>query len=287
MACSSGGQIDAPGSEQSERNSETQIVTDSWATITSRCVNKNVLEVILEKDVRGSFSVSDIECARFLSKLGLDLRPGCEIESVQICPNGRGVLYITLKESVDISRYCRYDVIEVSESGIRSVLVKPAGKRDVIINIRGIHPNTRDELVQHYLEKFGKLVTKKVIYGVYSDGPLRGIKNGDRSYKLEIKPGSNLGSYHLIDGQRVNIRYSGQQQTCARCLETAMNCKGRGVARRCETEGGIKKDFRIYIANLWNSISYSPPDSELNSTECDDDDFEIQVGGQFTPLKCT
>ena len=75
---------------------------------------------------------------------------------------------------------------------------------------------------------------------------MRGIKNGDRSYKLEIKPGSNLGSYHLIDGQRVNIRYNGQHQTCARCLETAMNCKGRGVARRCETEGGIKKDFRIY-----------------------------------------
>ena len=111
----------------------------SWAQVLSRNIqgksnNKNVIEVILEKDERGPFRVTHEECFKLMRKVGIDTRPGIHVEEIQICPNGRGVLYITLKESVDISRYCRYDVIEVSESGIRSVLVKPAGKRDVIIN---------------------------------------------------------------------------------------------------------------------------------------------------------
>ena len=48
-------------------------------------------------------------------------------------------------------------------------------------------------------------MTKKVIYGVFVDGPLKGIKNGDRNYKLELKPGSSIASYHLIDGQKVTL----------------------------------------------------------------------------------
>ena len=118
------------------------------------------------------------------------------------------------------------------------MMVKPAGIREVIVSIRGIHPNTRDDVVLDYLGKFGQLCSTKVVYGVYGDGALKGFKNGDRSYKLEIKPSSNLGSYHVIDGQKVTIRYPGQQQTCGRCHRTSQDCRGKGVARRCEAEGG-------------------------------------------------
>ena len=110
-------------------------------------LNKNILEVILEKDGKGSFIVSDVECARLLSKLGLDLRPGVHIEGVQVCPNGRGVILITLKDSVAADNYSRYDVLQVTDSGIRSVMVKPAGKREVVLTIRGAHPNTKDSLI--------------------------------------------------------------------------------------------------------------------------------------------
>ena len=57
--------------------------------------NKNVLEIVLEKDTRGSFNVSEDDCARVMRKLSLDPHPGVHVESVQICPNGRGVLLIT------------------------------------------------------------------------------------------------------------------------------------------------------------------------------------------------
>ena len=77
----------------------------SWAQRIGDSVaqmSKNILEVILEKDIKGAFSVSDVDCARLLTKLGLDLRPGLQVEGVQLCPNGRGVILITLKDSINI-----------------------------------------------------------------------------------------------------------------------------------------------------------------------------------------
>ena len=190
----------------------------SWAELLGSSLpsnmNKNILEVCLDKDERGAFVVSDVECSRMMRKLGLDPRPGIHVEGVQICPNGRGVILITLMENVQTESFCRHDIFEVTESGIRSTLVKPAGKREVVVNVKGIHPNTLDSTVLDYLCKFGRVVTTKVVHGVFSDGPLKGMKNGDRAYKVEVKPGENIGSYHIIDCQKVSIRYAGQQPTC-------------------------------------------------------------------------
>ena len=214
----------------------------SWASVLGRNIaprlDKNVLEVLLEKDNRGGFTVSDLECSNLLRRIGLDTRPGVDMEEVQICPNGRGVIFITLKKEIDIGKFCRHDVLDVTPSGTRAVHVKPAGRREVVVSVKGVHPNTREEVVLEYLAKFGKVVSNKVIYSVYTDGPLRGMRNGDRNYKIEIKPGTLLGSYHVIDGHKVNMKYPGQQQTCARCLEPASKCKGKGLARKCELEGG-------------------------------------------------
>ena len=165
-----------------------------------------------------------------------------------------GVIFITLKKEVNIARFCRYDVLEVTQSGIRSVFVKSAGKREVVVTARGIHPNTKETVVTVYLGNFGKVFTGKVVHGVFTEGPLKGFRNGDRSYKMEIKLGRNLGSYHFIDGQKVTLRYPGQKQTCARCHQTAQNCKGKGLARKCEYEGGLKVEFTEYILDLWKKI---------------------------------
>ena len=193
----------------------------SWASVLggnlSSRDNKNVLEVILEKDTRGGFVVTDDECANMMRRLGLDQRPRIHVEEVQICPQGRGVIYITLKKEVDITRFCRYDVFDVTKSGTRSVLVKPAVKKEVVVTAKGIHPNTKEGVVIDYLEKFGIVCADKVVYWIHGEGPLQGLRNGDRIYKIEIKPGFNLGSYHVIDAQKVTIRYTGQLQTCARC----------------------------------------------------------------------
>ena len=141
----------------------------SWAKHVGDCVpnqlNKNILEVILEKDNRGPFNVSESECAKLIERLGINLLPGGEVEGVQLCPNGRGIILITLKDHIESEKYCRYDVFEVSKSGIRATLVKQSGKREAIILIRGLHPNTKDSVVLNYLSKFGKVVNSKVRYG--------------------------------------------------------------------------------------------------------------------------
>ena len=96
----------------------------------------------------------------------------------------------------------------------------------MVVSLRGVHPNTRDTVVMNYLSKFGKMVTSKVVHEVFAAGPLKGLKNGNRAYKMEIKPGGNIGSYHVIDGQKVSLRYSGQQQTCGRCHQVSRQCRG-------------------------------------------------------------
>ena len=258
----------------------------SWAerlgsSLPSR-VNRNILEVVLEKDERGAFIVKEEECARLMQKIGLDLRPGAQVEEVQICPSGRGVILITLRDNVKIEDFCRYDVLVITESGIRSSMMKPAGKKEVVVTLKGVHPNTRDSVVLDYLSKFGKIVTTKVVHGEFAAGPLRGMKNGDRSYKMEVKAGESIGSYHYIDGQKVSLRYAGQQQTCGRCHGTSQNCRGRGIAKKCEMEGGIRIDFADYILGLWQRIGYTPT-KELNIEEVEDE--VEQVVDSFTPTK--
>ena len=277
--------------EQNENQAKGP-VRRSWASVLGTSLpprdDRNVLEVVLEKDSRGSFTVSESECAHMMKKLGLDERPGVHVEAVQICPQGRGVIYITLKKEIDITRFCRYDVLEVSASGIRAVLVKPAVKKEVIVSAKGIHPNTRDSVVLDYLARFGKLSTNKVVYGVYSEGPLKGLRNGNRSYKLEIRPGVNLGSYHYIDSQKVTFKYPGQQQTCARCFKTSQSCRGKGVARRCEVEGGEKVEFPDYILDLWSRIGYSPGSLEIECIQGleESDPYLAQQSVEgFTPMK--
>ena len=177
---------------------------------------------------------------------------------------GGGVLHVTLKHNVLPDSFVTHDVIEVNEK-IRAVNLKPAGRREIIVNLRGLHPNTRDQGVLEYLSKFGKILSSKVIHCVYKDGPLMGLKNGDRNFKLEIKPGANIPSYHVLYGQKVTLRYSGQKQTCARCFKSSQYCMGGGIAKRCEAAGGDRVEFSQYVMDLWREIGYSPQEVEIAS----------------------
>ena len=119
-----------------------------------------------------------------------------------------------------------------------------------------------------------------------------GIKNGDRSFKVEVNAGNNIGTYHAVDGQRVTLRYPGQLQTCARCHETAVVCKGGAIARKCEAAQGAKVKFSDYILKLWQNIGYVPGKVEMAAVYDDQNEFEEntekvvqQTGGGFTPAK--
>ena len=261
--------------------------TKSWAERVGSSFRggwqKNILEIILAKDAKGPFRVSETDCANLMRKIGLDL--STQVEAVQICPNGRGTILVTLKREVDVYRFCRHDVYEVSSTGIRAIHFKPGGKREVVVTLKNLHPNTRDDTVLYYLKKFAKNVANKVVHGVYADGPLKGLKNSERSFKLEILPNTNIPTYHVIDGSKVIAKYPGQQQTCARCHKTSSNCKGGAIAKKCEEAGGEKVDFAEYILQLWTKIGYVPDDEEIASAYDEYEDYVEQTGGKFTPTK--
>ena len=76
------------------RGGQQQAAT--WAqrlgsTIPTR-LNRNVLEIVLDKDEKGAFHVGEGDCLRVMKKIGLDTNPGVNVEAIQICPNGKGII---------------------------------------------------------------------------------------------------------------------------------------------------------------------------------------------------
>ena len=98
----------------------------------------------------------------------------------------------------------------------------------------------------YYINKHGKVTNNKVVYETERDGPLKGLRNGDRKYLVDFSNGLNMGSYHIIDGAYMTVFYSGQKKTCGRCHQTALACVGNGIARRCEEKLGPKVQLKDY-----------------------------------------
>ena len=60
----------------------------SWAELLGSSLppslNKNVLEVLFEKEQKGFFQVNEIDCARMLKKLGLDPLHGAPVQLEEV-----------------------------------------------------------------------------------------------------------------------------------------------------------------------------------------------------------
>ena len=159
----------------------------TWAAMADKGslqrLNKNVMEIVLKKDTKGIFSASDAEVAKVLQKLGVDTMAHAEM--VQICPMGRNVIQVTLKKNVDMGRFFNREAFEL-KAGVRVSQVRPAGHREVILQVRGLHPQTSDATVFKYLSCMGKVDKSKVILDTYTERPLKGLQNGDRRYLVEF-----------------------------------------------------------------------------------------------------
>ena len=257
----------------------------SWASHAAvgsfQKLSKNVMEIYLEKDVKGGFDASDSKTARVLQKLGVDI--SSHVDMVQICPLGKNVIQVTLKDNINIDRFVNKEAFEV-KAGVRVSNVRAAGQREVTLLIKGLHPQTPDSRVFEYLKCMGKIHKTKVILDTYQDGPLKGLQNGDRRYFVEFYPNISIGALHVVDGQKVTFSYPGQKRSCFRCLNIAHSCPGNGIARACEAAGGSRKLLSVHMQEFWSLIKYTPqvlPSSD-QVTE-DIDEIQLQIGGSFTP----
>ena len=87
---------------------------------------KNVLEVRLERSEGARFNLSMVETEGLLRKLGIDEN---HFGGVSSCPEGKGVVYITLHPSVNISRFLHKKEAYVLKEGIQTSVIRPAMAR--------------------------------------------------------------------------------------------------------------------------------------------------------------
>ena len=273
MAGSGGGEV--PRVDPNTKNNTFK----SWATIasmnTSNRKETNTLEVRLENDERKGTTLNNEEIERLLKRLNILTS---QFTCVQACPERRNVVYITLGPGVDINKFINKNTNEsyFVKPGVRTTTIKHANKKEVPVQVFGLHPDTKDEAVIKYLNAHGQVDTKHpVVYGVYEGGQgsiLAGKRNGNRTYSVLVK--RNIGSSHVIDGVKVSIRYPGQIKTCNNCQQEATSCPGKGIARDCSSEHVSFSDFML---SYWKKIDFQPDTRDMNFEDEENEEDSVIV----------
>jgi hypothetical protein len=89
-----------------------------------------------------------------------------------------------------------------------------------------------------------------------------------------VELGTPMCSYHIIDGEKVSVRYTGQEWSCARCHTFKRDCPGAAVARNCTDDRVL---LSVHKQEHWERIGYKPETDSLNGV-VEDQELGIQVG---------
>ena len=251
----------------------------SWSDVASISLsarNKtNTLEIRLETEQGVQNSLTNEEIERLLRRLKIG---STDFTSLQACPERKNVVYITLNSSIDLSKYTENSIESfILKPGVRTTTLKHASKKEVNVQVFGLHPDTKDETVIRYLNAHGKVnPNEAVTYAVYPGAPgtslLAGKRNGNRIYSMVIK--RNMGSVHIIDGERVSIKYSGQRRTCNRCHNDADNCPGKAIAKNCTA---TRIPLSQYMLAYWQSIGFNPEPVDNNDVDEDESEYSENI----------
>ena len=278
------GQVDPPkvqGTPLGQTNNTSYSDRLKMNVKKSERLSRKVLEITLDVDNQTQVKVEDKDAAKVAARIGIDLVN--DLEGYQICPGNSKKILFWLKESCNIDRYCKDEVFRVSQ-GIRTGFIRPMDRREVVVTVKGLSFNTPDSLVIEYLNKHGKVTNPRVIYDVTKEGPFKGVRNGDRKYQCDFTQGINLGSYHIIDGLKVNIFYIGQRKTCGRCFQTAGECPGGAIAKLCDEKSGPKVRLANHMAEHWKKIGFEPSTFKLEVDNSEaTEDVSIHDKQRFTP----
>ena len=83
-----------------------------------------------------------------------------------------------------------------------------------------------------------------------------------------------MGSFHIIDGEKVSVRYSGQEWTCARCHQYKRDCPGAAVAKECTADRVM---LSSHMMEHWQKIGYKPDTDAFNEVD-EVIHHDVQVG---------
>ena len=79
----------------------------------------------------------------------------------------------------------------------------------------------------------------------------------------------NIGSSHVIDGEKISIRYPGQIKTCNNCQQEATSCPGKGIAKDCSSDKVFLSDFMF---SYWKKINFQPDTREMNFDDSENEE---------------
>ena len=235
-------------------------------------LKRNVLDIEVEKkDVKDEMFLTQDVVAKLLKNLGIDI--DTQTEGYQVTYGGKsGKIAVLCKTGIDLERFCREECFEVCK-GVMTKTIRPSGRKDITVTVSGLDFNTPDTLVQEYITKFGgSLVSNNVIYARHGDGPFKGKLNGDRKYQVDMTAATSaMGTYHYLDGERIRVYYRGNTKTCGRCHQGPQQCKGGGIARECQSEGGARKDLIQHMKDIWLQIGFSPKSFTIPEKDLEDE----------------
>ena len=257
-------------------------------------LKRNVLEISLEKTSKTSdLNLDNEEISRVLQTLRIDMVS--QVQGFQIQHKGpTSVISVWMNQGIDLEKFCKDVNIRVNE-GVITGVIRPAGKRSVKVTISGLNFNTPDTFVFDYLNKFGTVVNKSVVYSKYESGSAKGKYNGERKYEVDFSGSTfSMGTYHIIDGSKVRVFYRGNRKTCGRCHKPSGDCPGEAIAKECEAKGGKRIHLSDHMKGLWNAIGFIPTDFEISHSEEEQEQTEtvekvntspsVVITDEFPPL---
>lgn len=113
-------------------------------------LKRNVLEITFDRNVDANYNINEVNVHKLLTKLGINVHS--HVQAYQIYPGRQFHMEVWMESGVDLDRFCKEEIFEVSE-GIKTSFIRPAGRKDVTVSIKGIKFNTPDDLVIDYLNK--------------------------------------------------------------------------------------------------------------------------------------
>ena len=177
----------------------------------SQRLNRNILEISLEKSNRQSLSqdIGSDSIANVFKTLGINI--SSQLEGYQIHQKGFvSTISVWFREGINIEKFCKDISVRVNDE-VRTGLIRPAGKPEVTVT--GLDFNTPDTLVMEYLNKFGNVTNSSVIYSKFEEGPFKGKYTGERKYKVDFSGAfTQMGTYHILDGSKIRVYYRGNKK---------------------------------------------------------------------------
>ena len=176
----------------------------------NQLLKRKVLDIALDKDDSVNANIDPGAIHKQLTRLGINV--ASQVEGYQLFPGRPFHMEVWMIPGVNLDQFCKEDVFQVNDK-VKTSYIRPAGRREVTVSIKGLNFNTPDSHVIEYLNKHGVVASNSVVYGKFADGPFKGKFNGIRKYLVDFTKGNklNMGNFHIINGARVTDRYPGQK----------------------------------------------------------------------------